>query len=434
MLSLTLSFFVFLWATLTFPRPPKAFWVLLIAYTQLVILFKTLSPLNLFGWNPQHFYMNLLGIQKRKDFKVFELFLLMVIFLHRAVLKMFGLWKTSPGEQFGEGNYQLEKCDDKTAELIQYSLMTGENGEVDEVSGKIYRTESEEKLIDDEEDLKQKALFKNELCSNYDENSGEEKKTLKAIYKDTYEIIKGKEDIFEDNHGKVVIKLRQGNTRMRLRPIDPLDCKIYAANELVEVETVIEEPFEFFPSAVSLAIKRYFYITRNFFEMIKPKHTASRKRVDVYKYMFFCDFLNFFVLLFGFTEFVVSFFEFSLNLSTKYRKFSDHFQRQTSSSKKLTFLNYIEENKIPTSLLTLIAIQFVMIIIDRLLYLRKAMICKVIFHIVTIFYVHIWMFFLLPIYFNRSLNTTICPLIYYFIKCFYMLLSAYQIRCGEFVK
>lgn len=36
-------------------------------------------------------------------------------------------------------------------------------------------------------------------------------------------------------------------------------------------------------------------------------HQESQVSVDVYAYMFFCDFFNFFVLIFGFSAFGVSF-------------------------------------------------------------------------------------------------------------------------------
>lgn len=93
-------------------------------------------------------------------------------------------------------------------------------------------------------------------------------------------------------------------------------------------------------------------------------------------------------------------------------------------------LQYIEENKIPTSLLLLLVIQFAMIIIDRVIYLRKDMTAKVAFHLFTVLYTHAWMFFVLPSYTGHSLNSSYAPIFYYIIKCVSMLLSAYQIRCG----
>lgn len=95
-----------------------------------------------------------------------------------------------------------------------------------------------------------------------------------------------------------------------------------------------------------------------------------------------------------------------------------------------TILNYIEANKIPMSLLLLLVIQFVMIIIDRFLYLRKNITGKVIFHIFVVFYTHCWLFMVFPVSTNSSLTETFAPKCYYIIKCIYMLLSAYQIRDG----
>lgn len=242
--------------------------------------------------------MKILGIEKHYNVTMFELFLLMTIFLHRAVLKKFGLWKSSKDTEFEEGSYHLESCDTKTIEMLQHCKPSEENDDEDSYE-KVHRDGSHEKLIDDEEDLKQKSLFKHEV------QTINGKKKIQAIYQNSYEITKGKEEVYEDSEGKVVIKLRQNDIKMKLRPIDPLDSQVIPTNKLIEVEHFIEEPLDFFPWAISLSLKRYCFITKNFFELIKPKRTRSRKNVDVYKYMFFCDFINFFVLLFGFSEFSV---------------------------------------------------------------------------------------------------------------------------------
>lgn len=107
-----------------------------------------------------------------------------------------------------------------------------------------------------------------------------------------------------------------------------------------------------------------------------------------------------------------------------------YFKIQPMPNDSRTVLNYIEENKVPMSLLLLLVIQFTMIGIDRVLYLRKNMTGKVIFHLFIVLYTHTWMFFILPYYTGRRLKESTLPMIYYIIKCIYMLLSAYQIRCG----
>lgn len=55
---------------------------------------------------------------------------------------------------------------------------------------------------------------------------------------------------------------------------------------------------------------------------------------------------------------------------------------------------------------------------------------KIIFQFILIVGLHIWMFFVLPATTERSFNAKDPPIIYYMIKCFYLLFSAYQIRCG----
>lgn len=58
--------------------------------------------------------------------------------------------------------------------------------------------------------------------------------------------------------------------------------------------------------------------------------------------------------------------------------------------------SYLEENKVPITFLIMLLLQFVLIIIDRALYLRKYLLGKVIFQFVLIIVIHIWMFFILP--------------------------------------
>lgn len=92
--------------------------------------------------------------------------------------------------------------------------------------------------------------------------------------------------------------------------------------------------------------------------------------------------------------------------------------------------SYLEENKIPIAFLIMLLLQFVFIIVDRALYLRKNLVGKIIFQFVTVVAMHIWLFFLVPIFSEKKFNARYPPIIYYIFKCFYFLLSAYQIRCG----
>lgn len=90
----------------------------------------------------------------------------------------------------------------------------------------------------------------------------------------------------------------------------------------------------------------------------------------------------------------------------------------------------MEENKIPITFLITLLLQFIFIIVDRALYLRKNLLGKIVFQYISVIGMHIWLFILVPKFSERSFNARAAPVVYYVFKCFYFLLSAYQIRCG----
>lgn len=59
-------------------------------------------------------------------------------------------------------------------------------------------------------------------------------------------------------------------------------------------------------------------------------------------------------------------------------------------------VNSIKDNKVPYTFLIMFLIQFVLMIIDRSLYLRKNRTGKLIFQVLLVFFVHLWLFFILP--------------------------------------
>ncbi|KAF4525370.1 hypothetical protein B566_EDAN014808, partial [Ephemera danica] len=112
---------------------------------------------------------------------------------------------------------------------------------------------------------------------------------------------------------------------------------------------------------------------RGFFaQLLEP---SSRVTADVYAFMFICDFFNFMVVIFGFASFGTQ-------------------QGDGGVSA------YLEENKVPVAFLVMLILQFALMVVDRALFLRKFILGKIMFQI------------------------------WYLVKCLYLLLSAYQIRCG----
>ncbi|XP_030554831.1 piezo-type mechanosensitive ion channel component isoform X2 [Drosophila novamexicana] len=316
LISLPLPIMVFLWGTLSLPRPTKTFWVTLIAYTQAIVLIKCIFQFKLI-WANYHNLPNqplapakIFGVEMKTHYAVYDLILLLVLFLHRYLLKSQGLWKS--------GYKDVDQ---------QFTKPTAS--------------------IDDREDS--------------DNMSQPDSRQLN-----------------EDATQKLSLQVSQVSL-----PGSP----------------------EYSKSAINqLERTKYTSSLHKFFFSLVHK---SRLATDVYALMFLCDFVNFFVLLFGFTAFGT---------------------QQTESDGGVQ--TYLAENKVPVPFLIMLLVQFLLIVIDRALYLRKALVNKIIFHFFSVIGIHIWMFFVVPAVTERTFNSLAPPIIFYVIKCFYMLLSSYQIKSG----
>ncbi|KAA3682259.1 piezo-type mechanosensitive ion channel component 1/2 [Paragonimus westermani] len=91
---------------------------------------------------------------------------------------------------------------------------------------------------------------------------------------------------------------------------------------------------------------------------------------------------------------------------------------------------FIKSNRIPLPFISMLLVQFVFIIIDRGLFLRKQVSGKFIFQILHVLLIHGWLFFILPHITKSRFTNGIAPQLLYLIKCVYFSLSAYQIRSG----
>uniref|UniRef100_A0A8C1HI01 Piezo type mechanosensitive ion channel component 1 (Er blood group) n=1 Tax=Cyprinus carpio carpio TaxID=630221 RepID=A0A8C1HI01_CYPCA len=143
--------------------------------------------------------------------------------------------------------------------------------------------------------------------------------------------------------------------------------------------------------------------TCGFFQNIL--HAEYRAATDVYALMFLTDVVEFIIIVFGFWA------------------FGKH-------SAATDIASSLSEDQVPEAFLVMLLIQFSTMIIDRALYLRKSMLGKLIFQIILVFGIHLWMFFILPAVTERMFNHNSVAQLWYFFKCIYFTLSAYQIRCG----
>lgn len=113
-ISLPLPFLVLYWGALTIPRPTKRFWITLITYTLAMILVKCIIHQKI------ELDYKLIKIATTLEFELFikrskagyDLFLLVMLFWHRYMLKKQGIWNTPKSSsellfsQAGESYYK----------------------------------------------------------------------------------------------------------------------------------------------------------------------------------------------------------------------------------------------------------------------------------------------------------------------------------------
>uniref|UniRef100_A0AAR2KUQ8 Piezo-type mechanosensitive ion channel component n=1 Tax=Pygocentrus nattereri TaxID=42514 RepID=A0AAR2KUQ8_PYGNA len=152
----------------------------------------------------------------------------------------------------------------------------------------------------------------------------------------------------------------------------------------------------------SRTLEIYIPIRQFFYNLIYPEYSAV---TDVYVLMFLADTVDFIIIVFGFWA------------------FGKH-----SAAADIT--SSLSEDQVPEAFLVMVLIQFGTMVVDRALYLRKTVMGKVIFQVILVFGIHFWMFFILPGVTERRFSQNMVAQLWYFVKCIYFGLSAYQIRCG----
>nr|XP_010585433.1 piezo-type mechanosensitive ion channel component 2 [Loxodonta africana] len=171
-------------------------------------------------------------------------------------------------------------------------------------------------------------------------------------------------------------------------------------------ELYMEKFREHFIKAKAFTIKKtlqiYVPIRQFFYDLIHPDYSAV---TDVYVLMFLADTVDFIIIVFGFWA------------------FGKH-----SAAADIT--SSLSEDQVPGPFLVMVLIQFGTMVVDRALYLRKTVLGKVIFQVILVFGIHFWMFFILPGVTERKFSQNLVAQLWYFVKCVYFGLSAYQIRCG----
>ena len=116
-LSLPLPLLAFSWGMLAIPAPGHRFWITVMTYEMLVVIVKfifqfplglpdanSMQPTPGQPWSTYNDAAKLFGVHKRSNFALLDSILLVALFLHRFMLKRYGLWKpaeTTPLEKPG---------------------------------------------------------------------------------------------------------------------------------------------------------------------------------------------------------------------------------------------------------------------------------------------------------------------------------------------
>ncbi|XP_051936934.1 piezo-type mechanosensitive ion channel component 1 isoform X2 [Hippocampus zosterae] len=405
-ISLVLPITVFLWAMLTVPRPTKIFWMTAIIYTEVMVVVKYLFQFGFFPWNSVYeitlnedkpfFPPRILGVETTDTYIRYDLLQLLALFFHRSLLMRYGLWdqKDPLVEQSNStGDDKEEKGKNKDARLN--SVSTTENLNITDLE-------------------KQQKLFPADSAASLDRQSVSGLIHSKRLKKD--DGCGSREEVFEE------ITQKSSGLHLRKKPkeLKKQTCQVKPTTENMEpskdlttrkrkvrrkerasnsIQAVIRKLKQAFICRIRGLLKP---IQGFFFDTLQAD---DRVATDVYALMFLTDVIDFIIIVFGFWA------------------FGKH-------SAAADIASTLSEDQVPEAFLVMLLIQFTTMIIDRALYLRKAVLGKLIFQVVLVFGIHLWMFFILPAVTERRFNQNFVAQLWYFVKCIYFGLSAYQIRCG----
>ncbi|TNN63956.1 Piezo-type mechanosensitive ion channel component 1 [Liparis tanakae] len=420
-ISLALPILVFLWAMLAVPRPTKKFWMTAIVYTEVMVVVKYLFQFGFFPWNSVHeltinedkpfFPPRILGLEKIDNYIRYDLLQLLALFFHRSLLMRYGLWDhEGPLE---EQSPSPESCKDEGKNIDGDEDGRKKEGRGEEEESKVSSTSTLDNLEISELDQLEKDMVDDgepSTSSAEPAASGSNDETPSGLKDSSDPPGRPSEDktVGDDEQEAKEVPKKSSSLRFRRKPkTDKQRSKVEPTVETAEpcaAEPVKKKQKESRREAASRRLLASVYRpTQGFFRGIL--HAEYRTATDVYAFMFLTDVVDFIIIVFGFWA------------------FGKH-------SAAADIASTLSEDQVPEAFLVMLLLQFSTMIIDRALYLRKAVLGKLIFQVLLVFGIHLWMFFILPAVTERKFNTNFVAQLWYFVKCIYFGLSAYQIRCG----
>ncbi|XP_042817410.1 piezo-type mechanosensitive ion channel component 2 isoform X5 [Panthera tigris] len=374
MITLVLPILIFLWAMLSVPRPSRRFWMMAIVYTEVAIVVKYFFQFGFFPWNKnvelnkdKPFHPpNIIGVEKKEGYVLYDLIQLLALFFHRSILKCHGLWDE---DDIADSGTDKEESDD------ELSLSHGRRTSSDSLKSINLAASAESVHVS----------FPEQPTAIRRKRSGSSSQISPR-------------SSFSSNRSK------RGSTSTRNS--SQKGSSVLSIKQKSKRELYMEKLQEHLIKAKAFTIKKtlqiYVPIRQFFYNLIHPDYSAV---TDVYVLMFLADTVDFVIIVFGFWA------------------FGKH-----SAAADIT--SSLSEDQVPGPFLVMVLIQFGTMVVDRALYLRKTVLGKVIFQVILVFGIHFWMFFILPGVTERKFSQNLVAQLWYFVKCVYFGLSAYQIRCG----
>ncbi|KAL5249603.1 hypothetical protein ACHWQZ_G018461 [Mnemiopsis leidyi] len=97
---------------------------------------------------------------------------------------------------------------------------------------------------------------------------------------------------------------------------------------------------------------------------------------------------------------------------------------------KLDVSELLSTNYIPSVILIILLVQFMLMILDRVIYLKKSMIAKYMYQVVVVVSVHAYLFIFQPWFTREGFRARAAWIAWYVFFCSYFTLSAFQIQSG----
>uniref|UniRef100_A0A8C7YRI6 Piezo type mechanosensitive ion channel component 2 n=1 Tax=Oryzias sinensis TaxID=183150 RepID=A0A8C7YRI6_9TELE len=384
--SLVLPVTIFLWAMLSVPRPSKRYWMTAIVYTEVTIVIKYFCQFGFFPHsknyrlykNAPYYPANIIGVEKKDGYVLYDLVQLLALFFHRSILKCHGLWDEDDPKERKEAARQSES-------------------EYEE------KEKSErEKESEPSSPLSHKRRGSTNTMKSFNSGTSMDSETFQVHCQQQHTYQRRKSS---SGGSHVSYRSHPSSASTTSHNSSHKEGSQASVHQKTRKQMILEKLREQLFKAKAFTIKRFLEIylpmKQFFYNLIHPEYSAV---TDVYVLMFLADTVDFIIIVFGFWA------------------FGKHSTADITSS--------LSEDQVPGPFLVMVLIQFGTMVVDRALYLRKTVLGKVIFQVLLVFGIHFWMFFILPIITEKRFNENTVAQMWYFVKCIYFGLSAYQIRCG----